>query len=342
MEHRLHQAGDLHRIGEMDIFREFLQQGDDIRMGPLVRTSGGHADHGGFRLEQPQQLPGGGGQGGMVGHLQDVAGGGGLRLPHVGVGVAPQNDLLPMVVQPLAQAGDVHGLSPVNQVIAVPLPPEGGVVHRSLPGVQGGLAEQDVHGEVVRQPETLHPVPRQLLDPADPVSVPPQGAGVQVHTPQHVPRCLGQAVVSVRVQRAGIGGGRIGGQQLAHSDGLQHPAQTTDVVPVEVGDQQDIQMRHTLTSQEIPGKDPAGAGVLHRRVVVPLQAVVAAVHQHGKTQSFPLHLPDQDGVAVAHVDEVQYQHVQPPCSIVAITISQGAAPGNRNRKRLPPNFCLKF
>ena len=110
------------------------------------------------------------------------------------------------------------------------------------------------------------------------------------------------------------------GAQLAHSDGLQHPAQTTDVVPVEVGDQQDIQMRHTLTSQEIPGKDPAGAGVLHRRVVVPLQAVVAAVHQHGKTQSFPLHLPDQDGVAVAHVDEVQYQHVQPPCSIVAITI----------------------
>ena len=76
-----------------------------------------------------------------------------------GVGVAPQNDLLPMVVQPLAQAGDVHGLSPVNQVIAVPLPPEGGVVHRSLPGVQGGLAEQDVHGEVVRQPETLHPGP---------------------------------------------------------------------------------------------------------------------------------------------------------------------------------------
>ena len=36
--HRLHQAGDLHRIGEMDIFREFLQQGDDIRMGPLVRS----------------------------------------------------------------------------------------------------------------------------------------------------------------------------------------------------------------------------------------------------------------------------------------------------------------
>ncbi len=57
VEHRLHQAGDLHRIGEMDIFRKFLQQGDDIRMGPLVRTSGGHADHGGFRLEQPQQLP---------------------------------------------------------------------------------------------------------------------------------------------------------------------------------------------------------------------------------------------------------------------------------------------
>ena len=307
-------------------------------MGPLVRPAGGHADHGGPGLKHPQQLPGGGGQGGVVGHLQNVAGGGGLRLPHVGVGIAPQHDLTPVVVQPLAQAGHVHGLAPVDQIIAVPLSPEGGVVHRLLPGIQGRLAEQDVHGEVVRQPEALHPVPRQLCDLPDTVPVLSQGAGIQVHAPQHVPGGFWQAVVPVRVQGTGVGGGCVGGQQLSHRDGFQHPAQAADVVPVEVGDQQEIQVLHALLAQEVPGVDPAGARVLHRRMVVPFQAVVAAVHQHGKARLVSLHLPDQDGVAVAHVDKVQYQHVQPPCSMVASNISQRRRP----RQSKPQTIAAKF
>ena len=39
VEHRLHQAGDLHGVGEADVLGELPQQGDDIGMGPLVRPA---------------------------------------------------------------------------------------------------------------------------------------------------------------------------------------------------------------------------------------------------------------------------------------------------------------
>ena len=100
-----------------------------------------------------------------------------------------------------------------------------------------------------------------------------------------------------------------------------------------------IQVLHAVLAQEVPGVDPAGARVLHRRMVVPFQAVVAAVHQHGKARPVSLHLPDQDGVAVAHVDKVQYQHVQPPCSMVAIYhITKAPPQAIKTADDLLPNF----
>ena len=94
MELRLHQTGELHRVGKIQILDVLLQQGHHIGMGPLVRPPGRHRHHRRFGLELFQQLPGGGIEGGMVGHLQNVTRGQVHGLPHMGVGVAAQNDLL--------------------------------------------------------------------------------------------------------------------------------------------------------------------------------------------------------------------------------------------------------
>lgn len=139
-----------------------------------------------------------------------------------------------------------------------------------------------------------------------------QSPGVQVHTPQHVPGRLGQSIVPVRVQGRRAQGRDVRGRQLVHRHLVQHPAKAPDVVPVEVGDEQQIQPLHALLTEEIPGVDPAGALVLQGRVVVPHQIVMAAVHQHGKPGPACRYLPHQNGIAVAHVDKVQYQHVHPP------------------------------
>ena len=69
VERRLHQAGDLHRVCKVDIFHMLLQQLYDVGVGPLVRPARRHADHRRLRPQQLQQLPGGGGEGGVVGSM---------------------------------------------------------------------------------------------------------------------------------------------------------------------------------------------------------------------------------------------------------------------------------
>jgi ABC-type glycerol-3-phosphate transport system permease component len=54
-------------------------------------------------------------------------------------------------------------------------------------------------------------------------------------------------------------------------------------------------------------------------MVIPHQTVMAAVHQHGKPLLSLLHFPDQNGVSIADIDKVQYQHGFPPL-IVGFTI----------------------
>ena len=71
-------------------------------------------------------------------------------------------------------------------------------------------------------------------------------------------------------------------------------------------------MGDPLFAQEVPGENPAGTRIRHRWMVVPHQAVMPAIHQHGKDLPPRLHLPDQDGIAIAHVDKVQYQHANHP------------------------------
>ena len=316
VEHRLHQPGNLHRVGEIKLLRVLLQKRHNVGMGPLVGPPRRHADHHGLGSQAADGLAVAGGQRRVVGDLQNVAGGQGVVVPDGAVHVASQDDLLPVVVQPLAEAGDVHGLGPAHEVIAVPLPPEGGVKHGPLPGVQGGLAGEDLHGQVLRQGKRLHLVPGNLRKLPHPLRVLPEGRGVDIQAPQQVPGRAGKAVVPVGVQGAVPLRRDIGGNEPVHRRRLQHPAQAAGVVPVEVGGQEDVQPFDPLLFQEVPGVDPPGPGVLRGGMVVPDQIVVAAVHQHGKPPLAPLQLLNQNGVPVADVDEIQYQHKPLPLTSV--------------------------
>ena len=230
----------------------------------------------------------------------------------MGVEVSPQDDLSSVVIQPLAETGDVHALCPVQEVVIIPLPLEHGVVDLLLAAVQRRLAKENVHGQVIRQPEPLHPVPGQLRHPLHAAGMLPEGPGVQVRAPDGVSGRLGQAVVPVRLQGPRAGGRDVGGQQLVHRHALQHPAQSAGVVPVEVGQQHLVQTDDALLFQKVPGVDPLGAGVQLPRVIVPHQTVVAAVHQHGEFLLAVFNLPHQGGGAVAHVDKIQNQHCPSP------------------------------
>ncbi len=334
VEHRLHQPGNLHRVGEMELLRVLLQEGHNVGMGPLVGPPRRHADHHGLGGQAADGLAVAGGQRRVVGHLQNVAGGQGVVVPDGAVHVASQDDLPAVVVQPLAEAGDVHGLGPAHEVIAVPLPPEGRVVHRLLPGVQGGLAGEDLHGQVLRQRKRLHLVPGDLRKLPHPPRVVPEGRGVNIQAPEEVPRRAGQAVVPVGVQGAVPLRRDIGGNEPVHRRRLQHPAKAPDVVPVEVGGQEDVQAADALLFQKIPGVNPLGPGVQLPRVVVTDQIVVAAVHQHGKAPRTSFHLLHQNGIPVADVDEIQNQHQ--PFPLTFLFKIGYHSPGGLARKSLPP------
>ena len=115
------------------------------------------------------------------------------------------------------------------------------------------------------------------------------------------------------------------------------------MVPVEMGQQQDIQMVHSLLFQEVSRVNTLGAGVQLLGVVVTYQVVMAAVHQHGKPLRSLLHLPHQDGIAVANVDEIQYQHIPVPPARLLI-IRYHSCPTAATKKHIRPlqKFVLNF
>ena len=111
MELRLYQARELHRVSEPDVVRILPQQGDNTGMWPLVGPPGRHADHRRLGMQHSYHFPGGGGQAGVVRYLQNVAGSQGVVVPYHGIGVTAQDDLLPVIVEPLTQARHVHAFT---------------------------------------------------------------------------------------------------------------------------------------------------------------------------------------------------------------------------------------
>ena len=99
--------------------------------------------------------------------------------------------------------------------------------------------------------------------------------------------------------------GNIGGNEFVYRYCLQHPPKAPDVVPVEVGQDHHVQVGDALLFQKITGVYPLRPGVQLRGVVVPDQIVVSAVHQQGEFLPAVLHLPDQSGIAIAYIDEIQ-------------------------------------
>ena len=130
-----------------------------------------------------------------MGHLQNVTRGQVHGLPHMGVGVAAQNDLLAVVIQPLAQRAHVHGFGPAHQFITVPLSVEGRVIDLLLPPVQGRFATEDIHFQVRRQLEGNRFRPRHQFKLLDTVGVTLQRLGIDPEAEKGVSRSLGQVVI---------------------------------------------------------------------------------------------------------------------------------------------------
>ena len=139
-------------------------------------------------------------------------------------------------------------------------------------------------------------------------------------------------------QLRGIFRRQIGGVKPVDGHGIQHPAKTADVIPVKMGGQRQIQMGHAQLPQEIPCVDPLGTGIQLAGMVVPNQAVMAKIHHHGEGLPPAVQFPDENGIAVAHIDKIQSQHTQSPSRFVALTIPYCVNVYNEKSKRSQPKF----
>ena len=248
-----------------------------------------------------------------MGHLQNVTGGQIHGLPHMGVGVAAQNDLLAVVIQPLAQRAHVHGFGPAHQFITVPLSVEGRIIDLLLPPVQGRFATEDIHFQVRRQLEGDRLRSRNQVEVPDSSGVTLQRLRIQLEAEKGASRSLGQVVIRMEgVQLRGIFRRQIGGVKPVDGHGIQHPAKTADVIPVEMRGQSHIQMGHAQLPKEISRIDPLRPGIQLSRMIVPYQTVMAKIYHQGKLLLRSLHLPNENTVSVAYVDKVQSQHTQSP------------------------------
>ena len=231
----------------------------------------------------------------------------------MGVGVAAQNDLLAVVIQPLAQRAHVHGFGPAHQFITVPLSVEGRIIDLLLPPVQGRFAAEDIHFQVRRQLEGNRFRPRHQFKLLDTVGVTLQRLGIDLEAEKGVSRSLGQVVIRMEGgQLRGIFRWQIGGVKPVDGHGVQHPAEATDVIPVEMRSQSHVQMGHAQLLEKISRIDPLRPGVQLSRMIVPHQTVMAKIHHQGKLLLRSLHLPNENTVSVAYVDKVQSQHTQSP------------------------------
>ena len=278
-----------------------------------------------------------------MGHLQNVTGGQIHGLPHMGVGVAAQNDLLAVVIQPLAQRAHVYGFGPAHQFITVPLSVEGRVIDLLLPPVQGRFATEDIHFQVRRQLEGNRFRPRHQFKLLDTVGVTLQRLGIDLEAEKGASRSLWQVVIRMEgVQLRGIFRRQIGGVKPVDGHGIQHPAKTADMIPVEMRSQSHVQMGHAQFPEKISRIDPLRPGIQFSRMIVPYQTVMAKIHHQGKLLLRFLHLPNENTVSVAYVDKVQSQHTQSPSCVVVTKIPYCVNVYNEKRSLRQPKFPFGF
>ena len=248
-----------------------------------------------------------------------------------------------MVIQPLAQRAHVHGFGPAHQFISVPLSVEGRVIDLLLPPVQGRFAAEDIHFQVRRQLEGNRFRPRHQFKLLDTAGVALQRLGIDLEAEKGVSRSLGQVVILMEGgQLRGIFRRQIGGVKPVDGHGIQHPAETADMIPVEMRSQSHIQMGHAQFPEKISRIDPLRPGIQFSRMIVPYQTVMAKIHHHGKLLLRSLHLPNENTVSVAYVDKVQSQHTQSPPYVVVTKIPYCVNVYNEKRSLRQPKFPFGF
>ena len=276
-------------------------------------------------------------------HLQNVTGGQIHGLPHMGIGVSAQNDLLAVVIQPLAQRAHVHGFGPAHQFITVPLSVEGRIIDLLLPPVQGRFAAEDIHFQVRRQLEGNRFRPRHQFKLLDTAGVALQRLGKDLEAEKGASRSLGQVVIRMEgVQLRGVLRRQVGGVKPIDGHDIQHPAKTADMIPVEMRSQSHVQMGHAQFPEKISRIDPLRPGIQFSRMIVPYQTVMAKIHHHGKLLLRSLHLPNENTVSVAYVDKVQSQHTQSPPYVVVTKIPYCVNVYNEKRPLRQPKFPFGF
>ena len=144
------------------------------------------------------------------------------------------------------------------------------------------------------------------------------------------------------VQLRGIFRRQIGGVKPVDGHGIQHPAKTADVIPVEMRGQSHIQMGHAQLPEKISRIDPLRPGIQLSRMIVPYQTVMAKIHHQGKLLLRSLHLPNENTVSVAYVDKVQSQHTQSSRRLIALTIPHLADVYNGKLFLGQPKFPCEF
>ena len=69
---------------------------------------------------------------------------------------------------------------------------------------------------------------------------------------------------------------------------------------------------------------------------------MSAVHQHGKTLARPLHLPNQNGIPVAYIDEIQLQHAIPPMNLLYLRYHTRLSLATGKEAAAAPKFSFYF
>ena len=170
-----------------------------------------------------------------------------------------------------------------------------------------------------------------------------QRLGIDPEAEKGVSRSLGQVVIRMEGgQLRGIFRRQIGGVKPVDGHGIQHPAEATDVIPVEMRGQSHVQMGHAQFPEKISRIDPLRPGVQLSRMIVPHQTVMAKIHHQGKLLLRSLHLPNENTVSVAYVDKVQSQHTQSPPYVVVTKIPYRVNVYNEKRSLRQPKFSFGF
>ena len=281
-----------------DLYAELRQHSKNICAWAVVRPAVGDRNH---SIPGPQHLQKAGSQRipvSVVGHLHDRAGGKAVLPPAGGVHVPGQFDVCPLTGQPQSDAGVVDEAVQLVQVLPGGGPVQGGGPDLRLPLLKARLLQIDPHIQLRRQLTAV----LRLLDQPDLSALRAQAVQrlqIDVQRLHQASGAGGPAGRDRQLFSPGLLRREVVGPELLHPDARQQSGQSAGVIQVQMGQHQKVQCLHALPAEIVRRRNPqaVGPGLPHMDV--------SAVHQHGKRR---LRVPDQNGVPVPYIDEINLQH----------------------------------